>query len=209
MPIDISIISAGADTTGFLPYIRNHIHSYQNALGNQRAPNPVEVEGVPQMVNAMLERCGRETHSIRAVRIFGHGVPGCQFIGCGNQEPEFDTQKLGLNRFRKTLYNLASLTLLRGYFAQGGNVVLHGCRVAEGSLGQIFLEKLSMLWQVSVAASEDRQINQLSGSQPFDPLHGRIRHVVFNLPGRAPVRGRGFSVSYSSVHEVPETPLHQ
>ena len=69
MPVDISIISAGADTTGFLPYIRNHIHSHQND-----APNPVEVASVPEMVNAMLERCGRERHSIRAVRIFGHGA---------------------------------------------------------------------------------------------------------------------------------------
>lgn len=203
MPVDISIISGGVDTSGFLPYIRNHIHSHQHA-----APNPVEVESVPQMVNAMLERCGRERNSIRAVRIFGHGVPGCQFIGCGNREPDFDAQKLGLNRFRKTLYNQASLTLLRGYFAENGTVVLHGCNVASGSLGQIFLEKLSMLWQVSVAASEDRQINQLSGSQPFEPLHGRIRQTLYNLPSLPPVRGRNFSISYSSVREIPNTVLH-
>ena len=203
MTVDISIISAGVDTSGFLPYIRNHIHSYGNT-----APNPVEVEGVPQMVNVMLERCGRERNSIRAVRIFGHGVSGCQFIGCGNQAPQLDTQKLGLNPHRKTLYNQASLTLLRGYFAPNGNVVLHGCHVAAGSLGQIFLEKLSMLWQVSVAASEDRQINELSGSAPFDPLHGNIRHVLYNLPNHTPVSGRNYSTSYTAVREVPNTTLH-
>ena len=121
----------------------------------------------------------------------------------------FDSQKLGLNQYRKTLYNQASLTLLQGYFAEGGNVVLHGCRVAAGTIGQVFLEKLSMLWRVSVAASEDRQINQLSGSQPFDPLHGRIHHVLYNLPNHPPVRGRGFSISYSPVNVIPETPLGQ
>lgn len=202
MPIDISIISAGIDTSGFLPYIRNHIHSYE-----QVAPNPIEVGSVPEMVNSMLERCGRQTHSIRAVRIFGHGEPGCQYIGSGNQEPAFDTQRLGLDPNLKTLYNQASLTLLRGYFAQNGNVVMHGCRVAVGTIGQMFLEKLSMLWQVSVAASENIQTNQLSGDQPFNPLHGRIRHVLFNLPAHQPVRGRGFSISYSSVAEIPETPI--
>lgn len=199
MPIDLSVISGGIDTSGFLPYIRNNIQ------GQNDAPNPMEVASVPEMVNMMLERCGRQPHSIRAVRIFGHGVPGCQFIGCGNQEPEFDSQKLGLNPFRKILYNHASLTQLRGYFAEGGNVVLHGCNVAAGSIGQIFLEKLAMAWQVSVAASEDRQTNQLSGSQPFDPLQGRIRHILFNLPGRAPTSG--FSVSYTPVTGIPDTPL--
>ena len=200
MSLDLNIISAGDDSSGYLPAVRNLQHDLPSL--------PITAWNVPRMVTDLLETCGREPHSIRSLRIFGHGVPGCQFIGSGNQLPELEYKKLGWNASRNGLYNLTSLTLLRGYFDGNGCVVLHGCQVAAGDIGRKFMEHLSRLWQVSVAASMDNQVEELSGNGPLRSLHGRIRQVLFNLPNRGLVRGRDYSITYNSVNETPETPIH-
>lgn len=200
MPVDLNIISAGNDRFGWLQAVRN----LQDQLSN-----PFIADNVPMMVQEMLNRCGNQRNSIRFVRIFGHGTPACQFIGTGDQIPQFETQKLGLDEATKNLFNQAAIARLGGYFIEGGSVVLHGCNVAAGTRGQLFLEKLAMLWQVSIAASQDTQSTELSGNLPISPLTGRIRHTLFNLPNHSPVRGRGFSISYNSVQSIPETLLQQ
>ncbi|MEP6947613.1 MAG: DUF4347 domain-containing protein [Acidobacteriota bacterium] len=199
MPIDINVISGGYDRSGFLTAVMER---------RSQLPNAFVAYSVPMMVEQMLTICGNQPHTIRSVRVFAHGVPGCQFIGCGNGFPTSGEHKLGLTARDQPLSNEASLYRLRGYFEQNGSVVLHGCSVADGPTGRAFLERLAHLWQVSVAGSRDVQTNSLSGDLPLSPLSGRIHQVVLNLPAHTSVHGRGSSTTFSSAYENIETPIN-
>lgn len=119
------------------------------AADQQHLPDAIRVNSVGQMVRLIDLRLANDR--IRRLRIFGHGDPGVQGLGNSiSSQTHLYNQITTDTGTRVTYANV--LGGLRGKFAQGAWVELHGCSVGAGAAGWNLLKGLAQLWQVKVAA---------------------------------------------------------
>lgn len=167
-------------------------HDESGALATDRRihPGAIIADSVLVMVSGILNRLGR-TSQIDRLIIWGHGRPGVQAIGAGDDlwNNQMIPGVLGVHRVSGLLHR-GELVRLRKRFAPGAVVELHGCNVAQHHRGRELLRQLSDLWGVRVRAAlleqpSDRP-NRFFGPviEAYHPRahHARVRLTTVGVP---------------------------
>ncbi len=113
--------------------------------------NFVPAANVVEMVDGVLRKLGRQT--LERLTIWGHGYPGVQIIGNGNNGSIDSSEgKYLFCDASGNLRNRTTLARLCGKFSWDGRVDLHGCNVGAQHSGRQLLRALAELWGVPVRA---------------------------------------------------------
>ena len=136
---------------GEIAFIDTSIAGYQTLLdGLREGVEAVLIDGahdgVAQIAAALAGRSG-----IEAVHIFSHGAAG--------------VLQLGATRLTESSLaeHAADLDVLRSTLAEGADLLLYGCDVAAGTVGESFLHALSVATGADVAGSIDPSGSALLG----------------------------------------------
>lgn len=134
-----------------------------------------ESDGVTQMLAAINGREGFD-----AFHVLTHGAPG----------------KVVLGHTTLTLDNLndyaSALTTLGSAMTPNADFLFYGCNVAEGALGQAFIEQLSALTAADVAASTDLTgASALGGDWVLEAATGSIEAAVISAEAMEGVLASG------------------
>ncbi|MDX8129561.1 cadherin-like domain-containing protein [Methylomonas sp. OY6] len=95
-------------------------------------------DGIQQITQILAER-----DNLDAVHIISHGSDGS--LDLGNSQLNFDT----------LIQNQTDISAWGDAFNIDGDILIYGCNVAETQFGQSFVEYLSGITNIDVAASED------------------------------------------------------
>lgn len=158
MPFNLDVVDGGSDRSGLVQNMRDWL------------PDAIVARDVNSMVNRILDRVNQRNDRIRRLRLWGHGNPGEQIMG-GGDNPRLDgSQSITLDRDGSLLHRSQLIRLTPHLSSEFSWVELHGCYVARDG-GRDLCEKLAHLWGVPVYASADPQ---LSLGNPITRLHGAI-----------------------------------
>ena len=139
---DITVVDWGENWNGF------------NIAAGLFHIGEIDVSSVENMV-VQIENCLQEGDCIRTLTIIGHGSPGQiavgdgtgriagRYIGGGTLDPTSPAYRPDM---------VATLARLTPRFCDGAQVILRGCDVGNGDLGEMFVQRLVALWGVSVKA---------------------------------------------------------
>jgi hypothetical protein len=119
--------------------------------------NPIVLKSMSGAVEYMVQQIKarvRVQGFITLLRFHGHGASGGINLAAGQED--FDEHHSGFSNVNWISVS-ASLAQLRPYFASQGRVELHGCNVAQGAAGLLFLRRLAKIWRVPVSAGEEKQ----------------------------------------------------
>jgi uncharacterized repeat protein (TIGR02059 family) len=136
---------------GEIAFIDTSIAGYQTLLDGLREDVEAVLidgahDGLAQIAAALAGRSG-----IEAVHVFTHGAPGVLQLGATRLD------EAGLAGYE------ADLGVLRSALADGADLLLYGCDVAAGAVGESFLQALSAATGADVAASIDPSGSALLG----------------------------------------------
>jgi hypothetical protein len=107
----------------------------------------IEAENVDQMVQDVKAKVGDPTKNcIKKLILDGHGSPGAMSVGDGRGWTDMG-RHISTGNYRPSVRSLTP------YFCDDATVVLLGCNVGRGSIGERFIQNLAMIWQVKVAAA--------------------------------------------------------
>jgi len=150
-------------------------------------PGALVVLSAREMVDCVLARAGRR--EIHRLIIWGHGCPGVQGIGAGDNFLHLDRIAPRILRVNdhNLLLNRAQLSRLRHKFDHDGIVELHGCQVAQYHEGRELLRQLSDLWGVRVRGALFNQPSD-TPNRFFGPVveagtNTKRRHARVHLSG--------------------------
>ncbi|MEM1425238.1 MAG: DUF4347 domain-containing protein, partial [Cyanobacteria bacterium P01_H01_bin.130] len=122
------------------------------------SPEENAVARIAQVLDAHPAGIGR---GIDRLEIVSHGQPGALLLG----RDRLDAAQL-------TQYRDALKTWGRS-LGQAGEIILHGCQVGAGAIGQAFVEQLHRLTGAGVAANQDiTGGDRTEGNWVFDVLVG-------------------------------------
>ena len=110
----------------------------QFASGTEYQVLDVKLDGIEQIVTALSGQSGYDS-----IQIISHGYPGSITIG-----------STVLNSSSLDFY-AAQLSLIGNALHENGDLLLYGCSVGAGDEGRQFIETLSQMTGVDVAASDD------------------------------------------------------
>lgn len=96
------------------------------------------VDGVQLMADTLTGRSG-----IEAVHLLSHGSAGSVNLGAST-----------LNSGNLAQYS-AQWDTIRGALTENADLLIYGCNVAQGEVGQAFVQQLAQLTGADVAASDD------------------------------------------------------
>jgi len=149
--------------------------------------------GVGLLVCRILQ--AGQTKQLGLLRIFGHGGKGLQMISAGRggipggaAEHAAALTPTITRRMRPELKRAAAA------FRTYGSAELHGCRVADGSMGRLLLKDLADEWGVPITAAVDRQ--RVGGGKTLR-FEGR---TVTAFPGRVTFRAWAERVAALSAY---------
>lgn len=122
-------------------FIDSHINNYQSLIeqipvGSEVILLDTERDGLLQIVAALQSR-----FELDAIDIISHGTPGALMLGSAE-----------LNSANLASY-AEQLTEIGTHLSDSGDILLYGCEVAKGNVGQRFIEQLAQLTGANVAAS--------------------------------------------------------
>ncbi|MEB3282553.1 MAG: DUF4347 domain-containing protein, partial [Lyngbya sp.] len=129
---------------------------YYHDLVNGVNPNTTviiidsEKDGIEQITEALKAYKRQYKTEIDAVHILSHGHPGCLLLG--NTELKLESITLYQNQLKNW----------KLYLSKDANILLYGCQVAAG-IGSVFVQHLSQLIGVNIAASTDIVGNSKQG----------------------------------------------
>jgi len=142
------------------------------AVARQTYPDHIPANSVWEMVDGILERIGRARSAdgtanvvIDFLRIVAHGNVGVQYMGDSHNTSN-RRQMIAVDSSGH-LMNRGTLVRLRGYFAVGATVELHGCHAGAEHWGQELVRDLETLWGVRVRASAATQYFSTPGLDYF------------------------------------------
>ncbi|PXX14766.1 Ca2+-binding RTX toxin-like protein [Nitrosomonas ureae] len=124
-------------------FIDSNIAEYQTLIP-QIARNSeifilnVKRDGVLQILEAL-----KNTTDLQAIDIISHGKPGALMLGNG---------ELSASNLEDYAHHL---TQIGSHLSPNGDILLYGCEVAQGKVGQRFIEDLARLTGANVAASRN------------------------------------------------------
>lgn len=121
-------------------------------------PHALRVANLSDLVIQLTGLIGFN-HDLRRLRIIGHGRPGAQGLGDSHHMTNIFDSSTAISLNWMMMANLADL------FADDGYVELHGCNVAQGYAGKMYLARLAQTLHVPVRAGT---AVQLAGSREND-----------------------------------------
>ncbi|MDB2575491.1 DUF4347 domain-containing protein, partial [Alphaproteobacteria bacterium] len=107
-------------------------------------------------INEILQNHDR----VEEIHIFGHGTAGEARLGTASLSLETLTTHSG------------TLAVLKDTLTEDGDILLYGCNIATGEIGQTFIEELAELTAADIAASDD--ITGVSGDWHLEASTGPI-----------------------------------
>jgi len=108
-------------------------------------PHALRVNTLRDLVMQVMARVGFG-HDLRRLRIIGHGHPGAQGLGDSYHSSNIFDSSTSISMDWMMMENLADM------FSPQGWLELHGCNVAQGYAGKIYLARLAGLLNVPVRA---------------------------------------------------------
>lgn len=139
------------------------VHDYRSLTDHLTVEADVLVleagrDGVEQITEALASR-----RSIQSLHLLSHGSPGTLYLGAAQ------LSMATLTQYADQLRQWVSA------FTERAEVLLYGCEVAAGTIGQLFIQKLSHLTGASIAASTNRTGNAaLGGDWTLESTVGAI-----------------------------------
>jgi hypothetical protein len=161
----------------------------------------IEVAGMCNGVIQALSDAKKATKkkTVDALVFYGHGAGGLQGVSMGKGAVGVSGSKERAALSSGVLDDpsvLAAFSAFAPNFTDKGVIVLHGCNVAEGTVGQDFLKKLSKATGVPVKGSDWFQIvgrTDLSGNiltaTPSGSISEDVKTGMKNLGGLPPGEG--------------------
>ena len=130
-------------------------------------------DGLQQMADKLAGLTG-----LSSIQIVSHGAAGLLYLGAGT---------LGLGNLPPAT---PLLTRIGASLASGGDLLIYGCDVAQGSEGQKFVEQLAALTGANVAASADLSGPAgLGGNSVLEVTTGSIEAPTLDLSSLASTLG--------------------
>ncbi len=159
---------AESQTNVTLVFIDSRVKDYQILSQGVTSNSEIIVlkpteDAVGQITSALQVR-----NNIAAIHIVSHGSPGCLYLG----DTQFSLETL--ERYARDLQTW-STTLASSDRCNAPSIVLYGCNVAAEDQGVQFVERLSQITGVAVAASTTLTGNAaLGGNWNFEMTTGAI-----------------------------------
>jgi hypothetical protein len=119
--------------------------------------DPIVMYGMCNAVGDMVQRVvtrASRPGSINLLRLHGHGAPGAQNVGAGEEDMDVHWAGISTTNFSALEPTLARLT---NFFASDGRAFLLGCNVGQGTAGSRLLQDLARVWRVPVTAGIQTQ----------------------------------------------------
>ena len=113
-------------------------------------------EGLTTVVNEIIGRSGNPITFV-LLRFFGHGESGWQGISHGTGDNILYSDEYTGIWDKKLHKQKAILQKLNPHFGVYTSIELHGCNVAQGNRGELFLQNLVKIWGVPVSAAKPVQ----------------------------------------------------
>lgn len=151
-------------------FIDSHIANYQSLIeqlpvGSEVILLDTERDGLLQIVAALQSR-----FELDAIDIISHGTPGALMLGSAE-----------LNSANLASY-AEQLTEIGTHLSDSGDILLYGCEVAKGNVGQRFIEQLAQLTGANVAASTNLTgSEELGGDWILEARTGAIQSSTLQL----------------------------
>ena len=159
---------AESQTNVTLVFIDSRVKDYQILSQGVTSNSEIIVlkpteDAVGQITSALQVR-----NNIAAIHIVSHGSPGCLYLG----DTQFSLETL--ERYARDLQTW-STTLASSDRCNAPSIVLYGCNVAAEDQGVQFVERLSQITGVAVAASTTLTGNAaLGGNWNFEMTTGKV-----------------------------------
>jgi len=151
-------------------------------------------DGIQQITQILAER-----DNLDAVHIISHGSDGS--LDLGNSQLNFDT----------LIQNQTDISAWGDAFNANGDILIYGCNVAETQFGQSFVEYLSGITNIDVAASEDTTGSaDLGGDWLLEYQTGDVEtEVVVNAAGQSEWTGLMAVTANGTVTSTSSTSTNQ
>jgi Ca2+-binding RTX toxin-like protein len=130
-------------TTQNIIIIDSRVSDYETFIGNIGMETEwfllnAQEDGVEQMQRVLFSFSG-----LQSVQIISHGSPGTLYLGSST----FDAENIGSYK--------SELQAIGSSLSETGDLLLYGCDVGLGEIGQAFVEQLALFTSADVAASND------------------------------------------------------
>jgi hypothetical protein len=168
--------SGGQSTGSSLAFVDGSLADYQSLIeGLAPGTEVITLDGsgdeLLQMTQVLVGRSNLST-----LAVFSHGAAGS--LTLGNQLVTTDT----LQSYSSIVQGWASA------FTEDADILLYGCNVAAGSLGEAFIQDLSALTGADVAASTNLTGNEaLGGDWTLEDATGSIETSSLFATGSQPI----------------------
>ena len=142
-------------------------------------------DGLVQVADRLQGR-----HDIAAVHLLAHGTPGGLLLGGRQVDAE------GLEAAADTLARWS------GALTADADILVYGCDVASGEVGQAFVQRLAELTATDVAASDDRTgAAALGGDWALEVRRGPVEAQALSMPESAGWQGTLGSYVVSNLND--------
>jgi hypothetical protein len=136
-------------------------HDPYTQEGRSFFPHALRVANLNDLVLQLTARIGFD-HDLRRLRIIGsHGQSGAQGLGGSHHLRNIFDSSTAISMDWFMMENLADL------FSRDGWLELHGCHVAQGPAGKMYLGRLAQLLQVPVRAGTTLQYGGSAAAYEF------------------------------------------
>jgi len=153
-------------------------------------PHALRITSLSDLVRQLTTRIGF-SRDLRRLRIIGHGEPGAQGLG-DSYEMDIPARRHVFDSSLAVSADWFMMENLADLFSPDGWVELHGCNVALGYAGKMYLGRLAQLLHVPVRAGIAPQIGGSRAADEF--LWGQWREA-------RPLPNGG--ISYHVFHAFP------
>lgn len=157
-----------------LVFIDNRVVGYQSLLASLGPDTDWYVltpdeDGLTQMLRLL-----NGYHSLDAIQIISHGAPGALFLGSASLTVDDLAAYAG------------ALSTLGASVTETGDLLLYGCDVGQGSIGQAFITHLAQATGADVSASDDPTGSaSLGGDWVLERSTGPVEAAALSAAGYA------------------------
>ena len=122
-------------------FIDSNVAEYHSLISQLTSDSEVVVLDAKQDGLMQIHAALKNSMDIKTIDIISHGKPGTLLLGSG------ELNNANLLNYAEQLKEIGR------YLSHSGDIFLYGCEVAQGKIGQAFIEKFARLTGVNVAAS--------------------------------------------------------
>ena len=161
-------------TTNTVLFIDSRVAGYETLIASLDTETEWHVLDLQQDGIVQIERLLADASDLDAIQIISHGAPGTLYLGStvltGGNLPD----------------HAQRLQSIGDRLTATGDLLLYGCNVAEGEVGQAFVNALADLTGADVAASTDATGSAVAGANSIlETQTGAVESIKLNLSGLA------------------------